>query len=307
MNYKIYRLYFSAGLRVGGGKMESNTIDLPSDVLFSAMINEAAQMDAAICDKVIELFRDKKLVLSDGFPFIGDDYFLPKPMISIDGTDNDASNKKLFKKIAYIPLGDFRLFLKGESNPESLLKELGNLGRNQMDAKIQKTADGENELYNVSYYRFGRDNGLYFILGFDGDEAVTLFDELLYGLSYTGIGGKKTAGLGKFTMEEDDLPSPLRGKINTPGGTILLSTSMARENELDLLDPTSAYALVRRGGFIYSEDAIGSSRVSRRKRTMHFFKAGSIFNCQFKGDLFRVDDGYVHPVYRYGIPMWLEV
>lgn len=307
MKYKIYRLYFRAGLRIGGGKMESNTIDLPSDVLFSAIINEASQMDAATCNKAIELFRDKKLVLSDGFPFIGDDYFLPKPMISIDGTDNDASNKKLFKKIAYIPLGDFRLFLKGESNPESLLKELGNLGRNQMDAKIQKVADGENELYNVSYYRFGKGNGLYFILGFDGDDVETLFDELLYGLSYTGIGGKKTAGLGKFTMEEDDLPSPLREKINTPDGTILLSTSMAREDELDELDPTSAYALVRRGGFIYSEDAVGSASASRRKRTMHFFKAGAVFNRQFKGDLFRVDDGYVHPVYRYGIPMWMEV
>lgn len=307
MKYKIYRLYFSAGLRVGGGKIESNTIDLPSDVLFSAIINEASQIDSITCNKAIELFREKKLVLSDGFPFIGDDYFLPKPMISIDGRDGDASNKKLFKKIAYIPLEDFRLFLKGESNPENLLNEIGSLGRNQMDAKIKKMADGENELYNVSYFRFGKGNGLYFILGFDGDDAETLFDEILYGLSYTGIGGKKTAGLGKFTMEEDDLPPPLRGRINTPGGTILLSTSMAREDELDQLDPTSAYALVRRGGFIYSEDAMGSASISGRKRTMHFFKAGAIFSRQFKGDLFRVDDGYVHPVYRYGIPMWMEV
>lgn len=307
MKYKIYRLYFSAGLRVGGGKMESNTIALPSDVLFSAIINEAAQIDSVTCNKAIEFFREKKLVLSDGFPFIGNDYFFPKPMISIDGRDGDTSDKKLFKKIAYIPLADVHSFMKGESNPESLLKEAGSLGKNQMDTKIQKAADGENELYNVSYYRFGKGNGLYFILGFDGDEPEILFDELLYGLSYTGIGGKKTAGLGKFTMEEDDLPSPLRGKINTPNGTVLLSTSMAREDELDQLDPTSAYALVRRGGFIYSEDAMGSAFVSRRKRTMHFFKAGAIFNRQFKGDLFRVDDGYVHPVYRYGIPMWMEV
>ena len=144
-------------------------------------------------------------------------------------------------------------------------------------------------------------------MGFENSSRQELFDNLLYSLSFTGIGGKKTSGLGKFEIQEEELPKEISDKINSEKSNMLLTSSMAREDELEKIDEDANYALIRRGGFIYSEDKIGRKNNVKRKRTMHFFKSGSIFNKKFEGDIFRVDDGFVHPVYRYGIPMWLEV
>ncbi len=306
MNYKIYKMYFKTGLRIGTGKIESHSVEMPSDIIFSAIINEASQLNSETCDKVVALFKEKSLQISDAFPFIGDEYFLPKPLIKFSNASGDSSEKKLYKKIKHIPLSNFEAYVKGESDPEEILKKSENLGHNQIDTKIQKKLKGDNEIYNLSYYRFNDGNGLYFILSYE-EEYEEIFDNILYSLSFSGIGGKKTAGLGKFETIEESLPKKIENKINTEKSTMLLSTSMAKEEELYKIDENANYNLIRRGGFIYTENPAGRGTVTRRKRTMHFFKSGSIFETKFQGDIFRVDDGFVHPVYRYGIPLWLEV
>lgn len=307
MRYKIYKMYFKTGVRSGMGKTELNSIEIPADIIFSAIVNEASKIDNKILNNILSGFKDKKLLLSDAFPFIGEEYLLPKPLISFDKNSGDSSEKKLYKKISHIPISDFKDYVMGNSNPQEILEKIEILGSTQIDTKIQKKLEGDNEIYFLSYFRFNKDNGLYFILGFENSSRQELFDNLLYSLSFTGIGGKKTSGLGKFEMIEENLPKEISNKINTKGANMLLTSSMAGEDELEKIDEDANYALIRRGGFIYSEDKIGSKNNVKRKRTMHFFKSGSIFNKKFEGDLFRVDDGFVHPVYRYGIPMWLEV
>lgn len=306
MDYSIYKLSFKTGIRIGLGDLDSTTIDFPGDVLFSALVNEAARISPKLCEEVLQAFKNKDVTISDAFPFNGEDFLLPKPLINFSKPSGDSSEKKLYKKIQYIPLEDFKNYTQGKSNPQEILKKIDQLGTFQVDTKIQKKHT-DNEIYHVAYYRFGQDNGLYFILGFNGNDKKKKLENLLYSLGLTGIGGKKTGGLGKFIPKEEELPKTLTGKINTKKGTMLLTSSMTRQDQLDQLDQKSKYALIRRGGFIYSEDQKSQGHIVRRKRTMHFFKAGSIFYKQFQGDIFRVDDGYIHPVYRYGIPMWLEV
>lgn len=307
MKYKIYKMYFKTGVRCGTGKIESNSIEIPSDIIFSAIINEASKADEKILQYILDSFKDRKILLSDAFPFIDDEYLLPKPLISFTKNDGDSSEKKLYKKINHIPISDFNEYVSGNSDPQEILNKTENLGLIQIDTKIQNRLEGDNEIYNLSYFRFNKNNGLYFILAFEDERLEKLLHNLIYSIGFTGIGGKKTSGLGKFEIVEEELSKNILNKINSEKANMLLTSSMAREDELEKIDEDANYALIRRGGFIYSESEIGRKKTVKRKRTMHFFKSGSIFNKKFEGDIFRVDDGFVHPVYRYGIPMWLEV
>lgn len=307
MKYRIYKMYFKTGIRIGENQLETNSIEIPADILFSAIVNEASQISQELCEKIIEKFKNKSLKISDAFPFIGEEYLLPKPLVKISREESNSTEKKLYKKIKHIPLKYYKSYIEGKSDPNAILKISSQLGKNQVVTKIKYSENEDNEIYNISYYRFDKDNGLYFLLGYAAEEDLEDFDETLFGLSFTGIGGKKSSGLGKFEIEENELPKEFENKIDTANSKILLTTSMYKKEELESQAGDSNYALVRRGGFIYSENSYLSKDTAKRKKTMYFFKSGSTFEEKYQGDVFRVDKDYSHPVYRYGVAMWLEV
>ena len=44
-----------------------------------------------------------------------------------------------------------------------------------------------------------------------------LFEELLESLSYTGVGGKKSTGLGRFEYQESEISTNLEKKLQKAG------------------------------------------------------------------------------------------
>lgn len=307
MKYRIYKMYFKTGIRIGDNQLETNSIEMPADILFSAIVNEASQISEKLCEKIIEKFKNKCLKISDAFPFIGEEYLLPKPFVKISKEESSSTEKKLYKKIEHIPLQYYKSYIEGKSNPNEILKISSQLGKNQVATKIKYSENANNEIYSIGYYRFDPNNGLYFLLAYEEEEDLENFDEILFNLSFTGIGGKKSSGLGKFEIIEKDLPTEFENKIDTENAKILLTTSMYKKEELKHRTGDSNYTIVRRGGFIYSENPYLSKDIAERKKTMYFFKSGSTFEHTYQGDVFRVDKNYSHPVYRYGIAMWLEV
>lgn len=310
MKYTIYKLNFEKGIRTGRGKLSETDITFKADNIFSAILNEVSKYDKKLLKKIVENVKNNRLILSDSFPFSNKELMLPKPMLSIgneDG-DGDSKEKKKYKKIKYIPLSCFREYLKGKSDPDEILIFNENIGKKQLDTKIQYKNSGEHDIYNMEYFKFTKGSGLYFILGYEDEDLLEEVDEVLYNLSFTGIGGKKSIGLGRFEMIEEDIPPLLKDRINTGKANMLLTTSMAKEEELSkVLNKNSKYSLSRRGGYTYSEDKAGKSEEYYRKDTLYFFNPGSIFDTKFKGDLFRIDNGFAHPIYRYSKPIWLEV
>lgn len=308
MKYIIYKLYFNKGIRTGRGKLSETGITLKADNIFSAIINEVSKYNEKLLDRIVESVKNDTLLLSDSFPFSKDELMLPKPMLSIKSEDSDSKEKKKFKKIKYVPISFLEEYLKGKSNPDKILKINENIGVKQLDTKIQYNSFGEHDIYNMEYFRFSKGSGLYFIVGYIDEELLYEINEILYNLSYTGIGGKKSIGLGRFEIIEEDLPVGLKDKINTKNAKMLLTTSMAKEDELSyILSNDSKYSLCRRGGYTYSESKIALTGEQYRKATLYFFNSGSIFSSRFAGDLFRIDNGFVHPIYRYSKPIWLEV
>lgn len=104
MKYYIFRLSFPNGAHFGDGNLDSYNMTFHADTLFSALFIEAVKSGGAMADRLLRAAREGKLVLSDGFPYIEDTYYLPKPMLYIERNEDVGNSvlKKTAKKLIYI-------------------------------------------------------------------------------------------------------------------------------------------------------------------------------------------------------------
>ena len=88
-------------------------------------------------------------------------------------------------------------FLEGTLDPTEIdMKDFGKF-RQETQAAVRR--EKEDTLpYRVGVFYFGEKSGLYILTAWEQEEDKQLLEELLESLSYTGIGGKKFSGLGKF-------------------------------------------------------------------------------------------------------------
>ena len=201
-------------------------------------------------------------------------------------------------------------YLAGNLDPEdeiSKFKSLGSFDMRTMSSSLdpEKSLTGDMLPFSVGTYKFGANNGLYIIAAFADSETEKQFDLLLTNLSYSGIGGKRSAGFGRYTFEKMPVPDVMLLKLKNAGSNVItLSTSMAKPEELEGIISDANYLLIKRSGFVSSATYADSFR---RKKDFYAFKAGSCFKKTFTGDVFDVSDGGSHPVYRYAKPLFMEV
>ena len=82
-------------------------------------------------------------------------------------------------------------------------------------------------------YRFSAGNGLYLLAGFDSEVVQQRVETLLHSLSYSGIGGKRSAGLGRFTLSVEAVPQGLAHRLmdnGAPAMTLSVAMAPARSN-----------------------------------------------------------------------------
>jgi CRISPR type III-A-associated RAMP protein Csm4 len=131
-------------------------------------------------------------------------------------------------------------------------------------------------------------------------ESVTRLMNLL---GAEGIGGKISAGFGKFQLmervtldgSEPVCLQPLAKMLREESAShyILLTSSLPTDDELPAAMENAQYTLIRRAGFVQSDRIFNP----RKKRTQYFFAAGSVFGRKFDGDLYDVGENMPHPVY----------
>lgn len=147
MKYTVYRLAFSTSVHFGEGMLNSSACTFQADTLFSALYIEAMHMGRA--DEFFEEVKMGNLLLSDAFPYVGDEYLVPKPMLYVEGKEKgNSTEKKTYKKLKYLPIGNMENYLSGEIVQEL---EIGRLQRNVM-AAVRK--DGDTEPFYVGTYCF---------------------------------------------------------------------------------------------------------------------------------------------------------
>lgn len=303
MNYTVYKLKFTTGVHFGRGFLNDSDYVFQADVLFSAMYIEALK-----CGKEEELYdsvKSGKLLFSDALPFTSDFYMVPKPLLRIENANQgDSEEKKKYKRLRYLPVDYLDKFLSGDMNlEEDPMKDFGRFHQRVM-AAVRK--EGDTLPYHVGVFYFHSANGLYVIIAHESEKEKCLAEELLEAVSYSGIGGEKSRGLGRFKLK-----IPGRGKEilikhmqKESSKKMLLSTALPQDSEMDIALTDASYLLGKRSGFVWSDSYADELR---KKEDLYVFMAGSCFKNCFEGDIFDVSGGGKHPVYRYAKPLFMGV
>lgn len=306
MNYTLYQMEFQNGVRFGSGNLDSMEITFHADTLFSALFQEALKFEKE--KEFLSRIKEGKLLFSDAFPYMGKCFYIPKPIIHIEPKaeqeQGNSRKKKFFKNLKYIPQEYLEIFFKGNFEEEYMgnLKELGSYA---MKTAVAIRGKEEPEPYRIRTFCFEKGNGLYLILAYESEEDKSLFMELLESLSYTGIGGKRSAGFGRFEPMEGKMPESLRNRLTITGKTnILLSTALPQNQELEKVLEEATYTLIRRGGFIDSQNWNGKPK---RKKDVYVFAPGSCFKTIFSGQVEKEETGEAHSIFRYEKALFLGV
>jgi len=331
MNYCLYKFNFLTAVHFGGSRGGANLADsgenICADTFFSALCHEALKIGGErLINELRDLAAAGKILFSDLFPFKGEEFFLPKPFISYNSQCRTASvdikKRKAFKKLNYIPVSEFKnyiKYIKGERDfdAEAVAAE-ASFGTVQLVNKVAVNGLDVPSPYYVGTYTFKNGCGLYVIVSYQEEKDLELLDRLINSLSYTGIGGKVSAGLGKF--EADDciyLDDPYSTCLETLSELLnmekcsyfmSLTVSLPRDDELDDVLNNGYYGVIRRGGFIDSVTySAKSQHAYLKKKDIYALSAGSCFARPFKGDIYDVSCHGGHAVYRYLKPVFVGV
>lgn len=309
MEYKLYKLNFKTAIHIGKQHLSDAEQVITADVLFSALCKEALMMEGeqGILE-LVHLAKSGKFRISDCFPYNKENYYMPKPMTEINGDrESDSNLKKQFKKLKYVNADKLEQYLQGTldvAEENEILKEMGHTQIRTM-AAVNEGQDARP--FSVGAYHFEKDWGLWFLVAYDEEETLWKVEDLLLSLESTGIGGKTSSGMGKFILENGTVSPALerRLNLNAEGSRYMtLSISMCNEEELEHILQDAEYSLVKKSGFISSETY---AKTLQRKKDFFMFRAGATFTKTFDGVIADVAAGGNHPVYRYGMPIFVEV
>ncbi|PNZ25820.1 type III-A CRISPR-associated RAMP protein Csm4 [Staphylococcus rostri] len=302
MEIEIFKLQFKSPVHFGHKRLSDGEMTIAADTLFSALFIEALHLGM----DTEWLLRE--LVISDTFPYEGSIYYLPKPLIRVESAS--SGNHKNFKKLKYVPAYHYKEYIDGKLTDEDAkdLSDIFNVGKYTLHTKVSlfnqmRDANEDSEPYSIGTFSFENNAGLFFIAK-GSDKAIDQLKRVLLSLQYAGIGGKRSAGYGRFEVlscQNEDIMKLMSNKGET---SILLTTAMAKENEIEESCKGARYLLSKRSGFIQS---VTYSKNLVKKRDFYSFAAGSAFINKFEGSIFNVGTQGNHPVYRYAKPLWLEV
>lgn len=302
MKYLMYCLRFPAGVHFGEKTLDESKYSFSADTLFSALYIEALKHGEDMADWLYQKACSGETLFSDAFPYIGETYYLPKPLRRVETSDaqGDSGIKKAFKSLTHIPMDEMEKYMRGDLDPISEKKKLGNLGKRYLKTSGAIHGKAETEPYHVGVYYFNSGCGLYFIVKLADEQDEDRIYELLDSLSFSGIGGKRASGLGRFEIngmrELDPQDFERAGKCY-----MSLSISLPRESEMEAALCHAQYQVQKRSGFVASFEYAPEFR---KKRDIFLLSAGSCFEGNFQGDIYDVSDGGRHPVYRYAKPIF---
>ncbi|MGN0536971.1 MAG: type III-A CRISPR-associated RAMP protein Csm4 [Acutalibacteraceae bacterium] len=308
MNEYVIKLSFKTPVHFGNGRLVSSENFMYADTLFSAFYKEAIKLNGVqYAEELRKSAENGKFRISDLLPFCGQTLFIPKPYI-LPESDNSPSNKKL-KKLKFLPVNDLTEYLSGNYNPNGALDMLNSLGKYSVRTNVKINQYGDNTPFNVGIFTFNKDAGLYFVAQCEDLSDDILFD-VLYSLSYTGIGGELSSGLGKFdyqdiSINDKDISKSFYDRLHGKYKRYMsLSVSMPSDSELDNAMKNSGFEIIKRSGYVSSDSY---SDKPLRKNNLYCFNSGSVFENKFNGIIADVSDNGYHPVYKYAKPLWFGI
>lgn len=323
MQYKIFKLKFETPVHFGSDKvgtsLENTQTICHSDTLFSAMCQEILKIyDEIKLLDFVDMVDDGDLLFSSLLPYNGNNLFLPKPCLLLekknvkDDTSSSSIKKKKMKKLEYIAINDFQKYIDYLKTGNSFeYDEISyKLFETSTTAKVALNRNSDkNNIYYVGGTYFQKDCGLYVIVAYNNDKQVDFFENILTSLGYSGIGGKRSSGYGKFEIIDEMYPD-LEGLKEEKLIYSLLEADGDYQETLSVVSPSNEelenndfdnafYKLIDRNGFVYSTTYTDENSLVKRK-SLSMFKEGSCFPFKIKGEIKDVSDNGKHPVYKNG-------
>lgn len=302
MNLQLYVLDLDVA-HFGGGLLEQSQPTFTSQRLFSALFIEALKWGRA--DEFLDLAQSDSFHLSNAF-FYYYGFYLPKPigypykeiLPQWSDIDKNIEQTKQIKTIDYLHHYDFDSFVKGEAeNLKELIDEKNSFYTTESLTQVNVKQDP----YRVGAIYYADEVSLAVIATKD-EFVLSLFESL----QYSGIGGKRTSGMGRFTLSTEELEEDFLKRVttNTEHPVMLLNDSLPNSEELEQALIGSHYELKRSSGFAYSES------IDRyyRKQDIYEFSAGSTFKRTFNGKIIdAAPDDFPHPVWHYARPLFYQL
>lgn len=322
--YHLLRLNFATPVRFGDGKgaagLDNSSMTASSDTVFSAICIEWIRMyGESDLAELISSVESSVFNLTSLMPWYQKkediSYYLPRPLLS--GTSNSSEGtqiKKKLKKMNWIDaskMSDYLSFVKGE---HSRLDDYdAGFGAEAVWDRVNTRSQDDPQPYIVSAFNFiNKDEiqtGLYLIIKCNDNSLYKKVLSVITSVGLSGIGGKVSSGLGKYSVIEDDLAVSKSGcalaemlECNKPEVNMQLSSVLPCEEEIsELKNPESRYLLKSCQGFSGSERFVDSVTGNQLKRkSVNMIREGSCFQNALKGSLVDLSYGGLHPVYRMG-------
>ena len=320
MSVWCVRLSFTDRVHFGslGVGLESVEEVLHSDSLYSALCHAwSARFGSNDLKALIDLFQhDPPFLLSSAFPFLGETFFLPKPMLPPPGFEETVTRLKHGKEVkrtTYLTREQFAAWVhKRTFSFEEMDETMRSFQQVFHKDLIPRVAlgrkDNRSEIFHVGVLRFARDAGLYFLVRLADEAVLPKLRAALSLLGEMGLGGERTYGLGRFTAQFEHADSSWNFLDEKEGSRLLtLALFCPPASDLDRVDETCSYGLMERKGWIHSPFTY---RQLKRK-TVVMFTVGSVFSYPMKGQVLDVtptgwDVESSHPIYRFGLPFFVH-
>lgn len=290
MEVHAYKLDFQT-VHFGNGNLNESIGSFNASRLYSSLFLESLKLN--VDKEFLNLSKSANFFLSDSFPLKDGEFYLPKPIgypkipLNSESTRETRRKAKRSKKLRYIKYTDMEDYVEGNCDVDKLD------GTDSFFSKSTVVTKKGIDPYEVGITNFK--TSLYILT-----IKHKLLDMLMNSLQYSGIGGKRSSGYGRFTVEKLDIPDEFSKNIvvndSEYGVYMTLSTSIPNNDELDSVLPTAEYLLEKSSGFAYSS----TSRNLLRKQDLYKFAVGTTLTKTYNGNIFDVrPDGFSHPVWNY--------
>ena len=205
MNYFLLKLAFDTAVHFGGSDSavgsQSSALTLRADTIFSALCHTALEVygEPALEELLVSADADA-LRISDAMPWRGDTFYLPKPIAaSTSPAELSTVERKAVKKLAWIPASKFDRYTASLHSGTYPLDELDqSFGQAYEQTKASVTDGADAKPYFVGLYRLHAGCGLYVLCACEGNDQLKMLKELFTLLGLSGIGGRTSAGYGRF-------------------------------------------------------------------------------------------------------------
>lgn len=289
MEVQAYKLDFQT-VHFGNGNLNESIGSFNASRLYSSLFLESLKLN--VDKEFLNLSKSANFFLSDSFPLKDGEFYLPKPIgypkipLNSESTRETRRKAKRSKKLRYIKYTDMEDYVEGNCDVDKLD------GTDSFFSKSTVVTKKGIDPYEVGITNFK--TSLYILT-----IKHKLLDVLMNSLQYSGIGGKRSSGYGRFTVEKLDIPDEFSKNIvvndSEYGVYMTLSTSIPNNDELDSVLPTAEYLLEKSSGFAYSS----TSRNLLRKQDLYKFAVGTTLTKTYNGNIFDVrPDGFSHPVWN---------